>query len=76
METSSIVLVETSPSRLGYVYRKTVTTFKTFSLQVCNVSRQVWGYKNVWNTKKNVTKTCSCRVLSLLHVLKMKFKGS
>ena len=61
METASIVLVETSQSRSGYVYRKTVTTFKTFSLQICNVPRQVWGYKNVLNTKQNVTKTCSCR---------------
>ena len=77
METSSKVLVETSPSRSGYVYRKTVTTFKTFSLQNCNVQRQVWGYENVLNTKQNVTKTCSCRVLiSRLHVLKTKFKGS
>ena len=40
METSSIVLVETSPSHSGYVYRKTVTTFKTFSSQICNVLRQ------------------------------------
>ena len=62
METSSIVLAETSPSRSGYVYRKTVTTFKTFSLQICNVPRQVWGYINVVNTKQNVTKTCSGRV--------------
>ena len=78
METASIVLVETSQSRSGYVYRKTVTTFKTFSLQICNVPRQVWGYKNVLNTKK---KTLQKRVhvgilFSLLHVLKMKFKGS
>ena len=78
-ETSSIVLVETSPSRSGYVhvYRKTVTTFKTFSLQICNVPRQVWGYKNVLNTKQNVTKRVHVGFLfSHLHVLKMKFKGS
>ena len=73
METSSKVLVETSPSCSGYVYRKTFTTFKTFSLQIYNVPRQVWGYKNVLNTKQNVTKTC---LFSLLHVSKMKFKGS
>ena len=36
MEVSSIVLVETSPSRSGYVYRKTVTNFETFSVQICN----------------------------------------
>ena len=41
METSSIVLVETSPLRSGFVYRKTVTTFKTFSLHIYNVPRQV-----------------------------------
>ena len=77
METSLIVLVETSPSRSGYVYRKTVTTFKTFSVQICNVPRQVWGYKNVLNTKQNVTKRVHVGFLfSLLHVLKMKFKGS
>ena len=77
METALIVLVETSLSRSGYVYRKTVTTFKTFSLQICNAPWQVWGYKNVLNTKQNVTKTCSCRFLfSLLHVSKMRCKGS
>ena len=67
-----------SIARSGYVYRKTAATFKTFSLQICNVPRQVWGYKNVLNTKQNVTKTCSCSVFffSLLYVLKMKFKGS
>ena len=64
METSSIVLVETSPSRSGYVYRKTVTTFKTFSLPIYNVPMQVWGYKNVLNTKQSVTKTCSYRVFN------------
>ena len=62
METSSIVVVETSPLRSGYVYRKTVTTFKTFSLQICNAPRQVMGCKNALNTKQNVTKTCSCMV--------------
>ena len=62
MEMSSIVLVETSPSRSGYVNRKTVTTFETFSLQICKVPRQVLGNKNVLNTEQNVTKTCSCRV--------------
>ena len=77
METSSIVLVETSPSRSGYVYRKTVTTFKTFFLLIYNVPMQVWGYKNVLNTKQSVTKTCSCRVLNKSSArLKMKFKGS
>ena len=77
METSSIVLVETSPSRSGYVYKKTVTTFETFSLQICNIPRQVWGYKNVLNTKQNVTKRVHVGFLfSLLLVLKMKFKGS
>ena len=77
METSSIVLVETSPSRSGYVYRKTVTTFKTFTLQVCNVPRQVWGYKNVLNTKQTLQKRVHVGFLfSLLHVLKMELKGS
>ena len=77
METSSIVLVETSPSRSGYVYRKTVTTFKTFILQICNVPRQVWGYKNVLNTKQTLQKRVHVGFLfSLLHVLKMKLKGS
>ena len=71
METSSIVLVDSSPSRSGYVYRKTVTTFKTFSLQICNVPRQVWGYKNSLNTKQNLG-----LLFSLLHVLKIKLKGS
>ena len=74
METSSIVLVETSPSRSGYVYRKTVTTFETFSLQICNVPRPVWGYKNVLNTKQNVTVQKRVHVgflFSLLHVLIM-----
>ena len=66
-----------SIARSGYVYRKIVTIFKTFSLKISNVPRQVLGYKNVLNTKQNVTKTCSYRfLLSLLHVLKMKFKGS
>ena len=76
MVTSSIVLVETSTSRSGYVYRKTVTLFKTFSLQICNVPRQVWGYKNVLNTKQKVTKRVHVGLFSLLHVLKMRFKGS
>ena len=62
METSSKMSAETSTSPSGYVYRKTVTTFKMFSLQICNVPPQVWGYKNVLNTKPNVTKMCSCRV--------------
>ena len=77
METSSTVLVETSPSRSGYVYRKTVTTFETFSIQICNVPQQVLGYNNVLNTKQNVTKRVHVGFLfSFLHVLKMKFKGS
>ena len=78
METSIKVLVETSPSRSGYVYRKTVTTFKTFFLQICNVPWQVWGYKCVLNTlNKTLQKRVHVRFLfSLLHVLKMKFKGS
>ena len=75
METSSIVLAETSPSRSGYVSRKTITTFKTVSLQICNVPRQVWGNKNVLYTKQNVTIDVGF-LFSLLHVLKMKFKGS
>ena len=35
---------------------------KTFSLQICNVPRQVWGYKKVLHTKQNDTKTCLCMV--------------
>ena len=77
METSSIVLVETSPSRSGYVYRKTVTNFKTFSLQICNVPRQVWVTKTSLTLNKTLQKRVHVGVLfSLLHVLKMKFKGS
>ena len=77
METSSIVLVETSPSRSGYVYRKKVTTFETFSLQIFNVSRQVWGYKTSCALSKTLQKRVHVGFLfSLLHVLKMKFKGS
>ena len=74
METSSIVLVETSPSRSGYVY---LVESETFFLQICNVPRQVCGYKNVLNTKQNVTKRVNVGFLfGLLHVLKVKFKGS
>ena len=77
MGTSSIVVVETSPSRSEYVYRKPVTTFKTFFFQIYNVPRQVWGYKNVLNTKQNIKKRVHVGFLfNLLHVFKMKFKGS
>ena len=73
METSSTVLVETSLSRLGYVYRKTITAFRTYSLQVCNVPL-VWGYQNVLNTKQNVTKSVHVGFyFSILHVLKTEF---
>ena len=68
METSSIVFVEMSSSRSGYVYRKTVTTFETFSLQICNVPRQVLGYSVgrcviPWESlgKKCVKHIFSCR---------------
>ena len=74
----------------GYVYRKTVTTFKTFSLQICNVpwqfSTHLWYgvTKTSWTLNKTswtLNKTLQKRVhvgflFSLLHVLKMKFKGS
>ena len=77
METSSKVLVETSPTRSGYVYRKTVTTFEKFSLNICNVPWQVWGYKTSWTLNKTLQKSVHVGfLLSLLHVLKMKFKGS
>ena len=77
METYSIVLVETSLSRSRYVYIKTVANFKTFSLQICNGLRQVWGYKTSLTLNKTFQKRVHVVVLfSLLHVLKMKFKGS
>ena len=37
----------------------------------------MWGYQNVLDTKQNVTKRAHVGSLfSLLHVFKMKFKGS
>ena len=76
METSSKVLLETSPSRSGYVYRKTVSTFKTFSLHIC----MFHGRFGVTKTSYTLNKTLQKRVhvgflFSLLHVLKIKFKG-
>ena len=72
METSSIVLVETSPSRSGYVYRKTLTNLKRFPYRFAGQ-----GLKTFSTLNKTLQKRVHVGFLfSLLHVLKIKFKGS
>ena len=77
MEKSSIVLAETSPSRSGYVYRRTVQLLKRFPYRFA----MFHGRYGVVKTFRTLNKTLQKRVhvgflFSLLHVLKMKFKGS
>ena len=77
METSSKVLVETSPSRSGYVYRRTVTSFKAVTYRFAMFHGWYWVTKTSWTLNKTLWKRVHVGFLfSLLHVLKMKFKGS